>query len=105
MLKRMQRLIQLGARRIVVPGILPTGCIPIVLTLYASSNKADYDSYGCLTKYNGLSHYHDELLWREVKALRNRYPHAKISFADYYRPVLTFVRRPYIFGTCSVSSA
>ena len=36
-----------------VPGILPTGCIPIMLTLYASPkspNKADYDRDGCLTK-------------------------------------------------------
>ena len=48
----MQRLIKLGAKHIVVPGNLPTGCIPIILTLYASPNKADYDRYGCLTKYN-----------------------------------------------------
>jgi hypothetical protein len=27
---------------VVVPGKLPTGCIPIVLTLYASPNKTDY---------------------------------------------------------------
>jgi 3-deoxy-D-manno-octulosonic-acid transferase len=30
---RMQRLIRLGAKRIVVPGNVPMGCIPIVLTL------------------------------------------------------------------------
>ncbi|CAL4966019.1 unnamed protein product [Urochloa decumbens] len=93
-----ERLIQLGARRIVVPGILPTGCIPIMLTLYASPNKADYDRYGCLDKYNALSRYHDKLLRSEIKALRNTYPHAKIAFADYYRPVLAFLHNPHLFG-------
>ncbi|CAL4978583.1 unnamed protein product [Urochloa decumbens] len=94
----LKRLIQLGARRIVVPGILPTGCIPIMLTLYASPNKADYDRYGCLDKYNALSRYHDKLLRSEIKALRNTYPHAKIAFADYYRPVLAFLHNPHLFG-------
>ncbi|CAO2205160.1 unnamed protein product [Urochloa humidicola] len=93
-----ERLIELGARRIVVPGILPTGCIPIMLTLYASPNKADYDRYGCLDKYNGLSRYHNHLLRSEIKALGNKYPHAKIAFADYYRPVLAFLHNPGLFG-------
>ncbi|PUZ58662.1 hypothetical protein GQ55_5G526500 [Panicum hallii var. hallii] len=93
-----ERLILLGARRIVVPGILPTGCTPIMLTLYASPNKADYDRYGCLTKYNGLSRYHNDLLRSQVKALQKEYPYAKIAFADYYTPVLTFLHRPAIFG-------
>ncbi|OEL29024.1 GDSL esterase/lipase [Dichanthelium oligosanthes] len=93
-----ERLIQHGARRIVVPGILPTGCIPIMLTLYASPDRSDYDMYGCLNKYNDLSRYHDDLLRSKVQALRNKHPYAKIAFADYYRPVLAFLHRPATFG-------
>ncbi|WVZ72788.1 hypothetical protein U9M48_021195 [Paspalum notatum var. saurae] len=93
-----ERLIKLGAKRIVVPGNLPTGCIPIMLTLYASPNKSDYDKYGCLDKFNGLARYHNELLRREIRGLRNRYPGTKISSADYFRPVVKFLQKPAKFG-------
>ncbi|RLN23626.1 F-box/FBD/LRR-repeat protein [Panicum miliaceum] len=59
--------------------------------------KVDYDRYGCLTKYNALSRYHNDLLCSQVKALRKEYPYAKITFVDYYNPVLTFLHRPAIF--------
>ncbi|CAO2181384.1 unnamed protein product [Urochloa humidicola] len=100
-----ERLIQLGARRIVVPGILPTGCIPIMLTLYASPNKADYDGYGCLDQYNALSRHHNDLLRSQVRVLRNKYPHAKIAFADYYHPVIAFVKGLFGFDGSSTLRA
>jgi len=68
----MQRLIELGAKRIVVPGNLPIGCTPIILTLYASHSKSDYDKYGCLDKFNDLARYHNELLRQEVQALQDK---------------------------------
>ncbi|CAL4952359.1 unnamed protein product [Urochloa decumbens] len=93
-----ERLIKLGAKRIVVPGNVPTGCISIMLTLYASPNKADYDTYGCLVKLNGLARYHNALLRREVRSLRIKYPGTKIAYADYYQPVITFLKKPANFG-------
>ena len=94
----MQRLIKLGAKRIVVPGNLRTGCIPIILTLYASPNKRDYDRYGCLRKFNDLARYHNTLLRREVRALRAKHPGTKIAYADYARPVVGFLKNPANFG-------
>ncbi|CAO2175082.1 unnamed protein product [Urochloa humidicola] len=93
-----ERLIKLGAKRIVVPGNLPMGCIPIILTLYASPNKADYDRYGCLDKFNGLARYHNALLRREVRALRTKYAGTKIAYADYFKPVFRFLKNPANFG-------
>ncbi|WVZ72786.1 hypothetical protein U9M48_021193 [Paspalum notatum var. saurae] len=93
-----ERLIKLGAKRIVVPGNLPAGCTPIMLTLYASPNKSDYDRYGCLDKFNGLARYHNSLLRREVQAVRSKYPGIKISTADYYHPVVEFLQQPSKFG-------
>ncbi|OEL29023.1 GDSL esterase/lipase [Dichanthelium oligosanthes] len=93
-----ERLIKLGAKRIVVPGNLPTGCIPIMLTLYASPNKADYDKNGCLDKFNGLARYHNTLLQDAVRALRMKYPGIKIAYADYFRPVVEFLKMPTNFG-------
>jgi phospholipase/lecithinase/hemolysin len=99
-----QRLIQLGARRIVVPGNVPMGCLPIILTLYASLDPSDYDSYGCLHKFNGLARYHNQQLRTQVLALRGRHPRVAIAFADYYQPVLAFLTTPALFGEITSSS-
>lgn len=94
----MQRLIQQGARRIVLPGNVPMGCLPSILTLYPSPNASDYDGYGCLEKFNALARYHNELLRRSARELRVKYPRAAIAFADYYHPVLKFLTAPALFG-------
>ncbi|XP_062208337.1 GDSL esterase/lipase At5g45910-like [Phragmites australis] len=99
-----ERLIHHGAKSIVVPGILPTGCIPIMLTLFASPDPSDYDRYGCLEKFNGLARYHNALLRRQVQALRCKYPYTKIVLADYYRPILAFLKKPARFGFNSSST-
>ncbi|CAM0878694.1 unnamed protein product [Alopecurus aequalis] len=88
-----------GARYVVVPGQLPTGCIPIMLTLYASLNKTDYEPRsGCLSKYNALADYHNSALFEAVLRLRCKYPAAKIIYADYYAPVVGFLENPTTFG-------
>lgn len=97
-----QRLIQHGARRIVVPGNVPMGCLPIILTLYASPDPSDYDRYGCLHEFNGLARYHNEQLRMQVQALRIRHPHTAIAFADYYQPVLAFLTTPALFGEITI---
>jgi phospholipase/lecithinase/hemolysin len=94
----MQRLIELGAKRIVVPGNLPIGCTLTILTLYASHSKSDYDKYGCLDKFNDLARYHNELLRQEVQALQDKYNLTKIAFVDYFRPVVEFLQTPAEFG-------
>jgi phospholipase/lecithinase/hemolysin len=95
----LKEVVEAGARYVVVPGILPTGCIPIVLTLYASSNKSDYDARtGCLRKENALSRYHNSALFQAVSRLRRKYPAVKIVYADYYAPVMAFLKKPTRFG-------
>ena len=93
-----QRLIRHSARRLVLPGNIPMGCLPAILTLFASPDAADYDGYGCLRKFNALARYHNELLQSSVQALRNKHPHAAIAYADYYDPVLAFLTTPGLFG-------
>jgi hypothetical protein len=69
----MQKLVAMGAMDVVVPGVLPVGCFPIYLTVYGTSNAADYDNLGCLKKFNDLSAYHNILLQRRVAVLQRRY--------------------------------
>jgi hypothetical protein len=97
----MQAVIEEGARYVVVPGQLPTGCLPIILTLYASANATDYESgAGCLRRFNELARYHNAALFAAVSLLRGKHPSAAIVFADYYQPVIEFVRMPENFGEC-----
>ncbi|CAL4952355.1 unnamed protein product [Urochloa decumbens] len=93
------RLIHHGAKYIVVADIIPVGCMPVILATHPSPGTADYDRYGCLKSFNaGLSRHQNALLRRRVEALRERYPHAKIAFAEHYRPVVAFLHDPGRFG-------
>ncbi|KAG8045689.1 hypothetical protein GUJ93_ZPchr0008g12930 [Zizania palustris] len=94
-----EAVIQEGARYVVVPGQVPMGCTPIILTLYASPNEADYDAgTGCLKRFNDLVRRHNSALFAAVSLLRGKYPAATIVFADYYRPVIKFLQKPEKFG-------
>ncbi|KAF3328567.1 GDSL esterase/lipase [Carex littledalei] len=93
-----ESLLKQGAMNIVLPGNLPTGCIPIILTIYASPNKTDYDHLGCLKHYNTIGSYHNIKLKKVVVQLQTKYPKAKISYADYYKPVIHFLQQPKRFG-------
>ncbi|XP_058200177.1 GDSL esterase/lipase At5g45910-like [Rhododendron vialii] len=77
-------LIEEGAAELVVPGNLPIGCSAVYLTLFQSPNKTSYDQNGCLKKYNAFSKYHNAQLKLALEKLRQKYPQAKIIYADYY---------------------
>jgi hypothetical protein len=98
----MQKLVAMGAMDVVVPGVLPVGCFPIYLTVYGTSNAADYDNLGCLKKFNDLSTYHNSLLQKRVAVLQTRYRKhgARIMYADFYNGVYDMVRNPQRYGTC-----
>ncbi|CAL4958955.1 unnamed protein product [Urochloa decumbens] len=91
---------------IVVADIIPVGCMPVILATHPSPGTADYDRYGCLKSFNaGLSRHQNALLRRRVEALRERYPHAKIAFAEHYRPVVAFLHDPGRFGELQPSAS
>uniref|UniRef100_A0A0E0JFK0 Esterase n=1 Tax=Oryza punctata TaxID=4537 RepID=A0A0E0JFK0_ORYPU len=91
--------IEEGAKYVVVPGQQPTGCIPVVLTPYASPNATDYDAgTGCLRRFNELARYHNAALFAAVSLLRRKYPSATVVFADYYEPVIKFMQKPDKFA-------
>ncbi|KAL7211668.1 hypothetical protein ACSBR2_014507 [Camellia fascicularis] len=76
--------IEEGATELVVPGNLPIGCSAVYLTLFQSPNKANYDQNGCLKAHNAFSKYHNAQLKLALEKLRQKYPHTKIIYADYY---------------------
>jgi phospholipase/lecithinase/hemolysin len=93
-----ETLLKEGALNIVLPGNGPTGCIPRQLTIYASTNKLDYDHLGCLKEYNTIGFYHNTKLKELVEQLKVAYPQARIIYADYYEPMIQFLQNPDKFG-------
>lgn len=84
---------------LVVPGNLPIGCSAVYLTLFRSPNEAVYDKRNrCLKAFNGFSKYHNSELKRALGALRLKYPHARIIYADYYGAAMPFYHAPQHYG-------
>lgn len=91
-------LIEEGAVELVVPGNLPIGCNAVYLTLFRTSDKASYDQNGCLKAYNGFSKYHNSELKLALEKLRKKYPHANISYANYYGAAKRFFHSSHHYG-------
>lgn len=98
-----QKLIELGATDLLVPGVLPIGCFPVYLTLYNTSNKADYNARtGCLRRYNRLAFHHNRELKQQLDELQKKYPKTKIMYGDYFKAAMQFIVYPGKFGEFSL---
>jgi hypothetical protein len=98
-----ERLLDEGARHVVVPGNLPAGCIPITLTMYPSEDRSEYDPRtGCLKKFNSVALYHNAMLRIALDRLQRRRPESRVVYADYYTPYIQFARTPHLYGQSSV---
>jgi hypothetical protein len=99
-----QKLIELGATDLLVPGVLPIGCFPLYLTLYNTSSKSDYNARtGCLRRYNRLAFHHNRELKQQLDELQKKYPKTKIMYGDYFKAAMQFVVYPGKFGEFSLS--
>uniref|UniRef100_A0A453A9S1 GDSL esterase/lipase n=1 Tax=Aegilops tauschii subsp. strangulata TaxID=200361 RepID=A0A453A9S1_AEGTS len=93
-----ERLIKHGARSLVVPGVIPSGCSPPILTKFAGAPPTAYDSKtGCLTAHNELGLYHNLLLQAALAKLRTKHRNIKIIYADFFGPIMEMVESPHKF--------
>nr|GMD06663.1 GDSL esterase/lipase At1g28580-like [Ipomoea batatas] len=94
-----QELIKLGVVNLMVPGMMPVGCLDGCLAVYDGSNKEDYDSItGCLTWLNEFGQKHNELLQKELSRIQEHYPNVFITYADYYNAGLELFLSPSKYG-------
>nr|GMD34307.1 sinapine esterase-like [Ipomoea batatas] len=90
-----EELIKLGVVNLVVPGMLPAGCLGDCLAVYYNSNEEDYDPItGCLTWLNEFTQKHNELLQKELTRIQEHYPNVFITYADYYNADYNFLSLP-----------
>ncbi|KAM7481944.1 hypothetical protein LguiB_006527 [Lonicera macranthoides] len=93
-----QRIIQNGAIRIVVPGNFPIGCLPVYLTQFQTNNLLAYDEHNCLKEFNNLAIYQNELLQLAIKELKQENPNVTIVYGDYYNAFQWLYRNAQSFG-------
>ncbi|XP_027126913.1 GDSL esterase/lipase At5g03980-like [Coffea arabica] len=79
-----REVIQFGARIIIVPGIIPMGCLPSFLTSFPSADPKAYDDKGCLKKLNKFVLFYNNYLQKNLAALRLEFPGVVIRYYDYY---------------------
>lgn len=91
-------MIEEGAVELMVPGNFPIGCSAVYLTLFESPKKEDYDRHGCLKAFNGFAKYHNNQLKQALETLRQKYPHARILYADHYGAAMRYVHAPLHHG-------
>lgn len=92
------RLVEAGARTVMVPSLLPVGCAASYLTFYRSPKEEDYDQNGCLIWGNELASYHNQLLQQQLNHLRDRHPHARVVYADFFNAAMQIYADPTASG-------
>ncbi|MQM00865.1 hypothetical protein Taro_033609 [Colocasia esculenta] len=92
-----QGLEELGAQKIVVVGLPPMGCLPIVITL---NWKGGFGDRGCIQAYNALSRDFNEKLQIELRYLQSRFAAdgGQILYANIYDPLINLILSPSKFG-------
>ncbi|XP_066308149.1 GDSL esterase/lipase At5g45910-like [Miscanthus floridulus] len=94
-----ERLIEHGATRLVVSGMVPAGCVPPFLVLFDGADPASYDPRtGCLKEMNELSIHHNTLLQESLGKIRARHPDVEVAYADFFSPVMAMVESPGKYG-------
>ncbi|CAM0951533.1 unnamed protein product [Alopecurus aequalis] len=100
-----ERLINEGAVYVIVPGNPPNGCSPTMLTFRSSLNQTEkYDHMGCLNDMNRVARQHNAMLNASIGVLRGKYPHARIIFADFYKPIISILQSPSCFGVARANA-
>ncbi|KAL3614828.1 hypothetical protein CASFOL_040489 [Castilleja foliolosa] len=81
----MGKVVSLGAKRVVVPGNFPIGCLPIYKTAFQTNISTTYDENNCLKQLNEFSTYHNAELQNGIrKMIEQEKPNAIVIYADYY---------------------
>jgi len=90
----LQGLCDFGAERIVVAGLPPIGCLPIIITLNAKDGIHDRS---CIEPHNAIAYDYN----RKLQALLQDYSTSRrvhVIYADIYNPLLDLVLFPTKHG-------
>ncbi|KAJ4962514.1 hypothetical protein NE237_022453 [Protea cynaroides] len=87
-----QELYRLGARKIVVFGLPPIGCVPSQRTIAGGTTRI------CVEKYNDAAMLFNSKLSSQLTLLNNTLPQSTFLYVDIYKPALDLIQSPYKYG-------
>ncbi|XP_072060494.1 GDSL esterase/lipase At1g28580 isoform X2 [Arachis hypogaea] len=92
------KLIDVGAQTLLVPGNFPLGCSFFYLNIYHTTDMGEYDHAGCLKWLNKVAKDYNKKLYAELNRLQVLHPHTNIIYADYYHAAYSLYQSPSLFG-------
>ncbi|PKA49644.1 GDSL esterase/lipase [Apostasia shenzhenica] len=90
----MQVLSDLGANRIVISGLPPMGCLPVVITLQA---RDGIHERGCISSFNSIALDYNRKLQALIQEKSNS-SGVQIFYVDPYQPLLNVILNPASYG-------
>lgn len=91
--KKMQKLYDLGCRRMTVSGLLPLGCMPVVMTINSPLRRT------CLEKVNSDAQIYNAKLVKLLSELQQKLPGSILAYGDSYTPLMELITNPEKHGT------
>ncbi|CAK7339380.1 unnamed protein product [Dovyalis caffra] len=101
--KAIEKVIDYGAARVLVPGIYQVGCAPGYAFGFKNSSKLD--KFGCANEVNDFFKHHNDLLQATLENLRKKYPGVSIVYGDYYSAMQFVLDKLQKFGFEYVTKA
>ncbi|XP_051227006.1 GDSL esterase/lipase At1g06990 [Lolium perenne] len=96
-----QSMYGLGARRILVAGLPPVGCLPLQLTM--AELRQPPRPQGCIADQNTAAESYNAKLRRMLAEFQSASPGARAVYADIYTPLLDMVDHPDKYGFVEAS--
>ncbi|KAJ1375431.1 SGNH hydrolase superfamily [Sesbania bispinosa] len=93
-----QRLYEAGARRIMVAGLPPIGCLPMQVTVSSFLFTPHWLQRVCNDEQNTDSQSYNSNLQSRVQSWQNSLNGAKVAYFDIYTPIMDMVQNPAKYG-------
>ncbi|KAJ8430658.1 hypothetical protein Cgig2_000251 [Carnegiea gigantea] len=83
-----------GATRIVVGGLPPAGCLPLVMTFHLSL----IEPRSCVDSLSSIAKDFNQMLQEELRLIQQSKPGVTVAYADIYEPLLDQIKNPHKYG-------
>jgi phospholipase/lecithinase/hemolysin len=94
----LQKLIQSGAKTIIVGNQPPQGCNPAILTAFSGIPGITKDSNGCLIEYSQVDREFNSQLQLQLTILQVEEPGITIIQFDFYSAIVELITNPATYG-------
>lgn len=99
----MQNLYSKGARRFLVAGLPPVGCLPLQITVRNIIPNPGMLERACVMDQNHDCRSYNNKLQAIVSNLNSRLEGVKVNYGDVYTPLMDMVRNPSKYGELMIS--